>query len=439
LIFTKNKKVGLISLGCAKNLVDTEVLMKQLEYSKFQLVFEPQTLHDIDTIIINTCGFITDAKQESVDIILQFAEAKRAGKIRKLFLMGCLTERYRHELAIEIPEADGIFGVSELPSILRELGGEYREHLLGERTLTTPSHFAYLKIAEGCDRSCSFCAIPSIRGTHRSKPIEEVISEATFLAQKGVKELLVISQDTTFYGIDLTGKRILAELLRKLSAVEGIEWIRLHYTYPHAFPLEILPVIRDHPNICNYIDIPLQHISDHILRSMKRGLTGRRTRELIDKIRDTIPGVAIRTTFITGYPGETEQDFAELCHFVENSRFERLGVFTYSHEDGTPAFKLKDTLPARIKTQRQAVLMKIQEKISHQRNQELVGKDVKVIIDREEEEFWAGRSEADSPEVDQEVLIRKSGTMDIQTGNFKIVRITEASQFDLLGEVNSNY
>jgi len=431
----KNRGIGLVSLGCAKNLVDSEVLMRQLEYSKFRIVFEPQTLLNIDTIIINTCGFINDAKQESVDTILQYAEAKRAGKINRLFIMGCLTQRYRHELTIEIPEADGIFGVNELEAILREIGGEYRDNLLGERRITTPSHYAYLKIAEGCDRTCSFCAIPAIRGIHRSKPFEEVVAEANYLAQRGVKELLVISQDTTFYGIDLYRKRRLADLLRKLSSVDGIEWIRLHYTYPHAFPLEVLDVIRDHQNICNYLDIPLQHISNHILRSMRRGMTSNKTRELLDKIRNTIPDIAVRTTLITGFPGETEKDFDELCQFVVDSKFHRLGVFTYSHEEGTPAFQLKDTLPAKIKMKRQSHLMQIQEQISLRHNQELVGKEIKVLIDREEDEFWIGRSEADSPEVDQEVLIRKTG-FPILPGKFYKVCINEASHFDLLGEIS---
>ncbi|MBL7138488.1 MAG: 30S ribosomal protein S12 methylthiotransferase RimO [Bacteroidales bacterium] len=431
----KNKSIGLISLGCAKNLVDSEVLMKQLESSKFQILFEPETLQGIDTIIINTCGFISDAKQESVDTILHYAEAKRAGNINRLFLMGCLTERYRQELTLEIPEADGVFGVNELPEILHEVGGEYRHNLLGERTITTPSHYAYLKIAEGCDRTCSFCAIPMIRGAHKSKAMEEIIAEATYLAGAGVKELLVISQDTTFYGLDLYGRRRLADLLRGLAAINGIEWIRIHYTYPHAFPLEVLDVIRDHPNICNYIDIPLQHINNRILRSMKRGMTGDKTRKLLETIRKTIPGVTIRTTFITGYPGETGSDFDELCRFVESSRFDRLGVFTYSHEEGTPAFKLRDTLPSRIKSQRQAHLMKIQEQISLERNQHQVGKEIKVLVDREEEEFWVGRSEADSPEVDQEILIKKSAST-VNAGNFHQVRITEARFFDLLGEIS---
>lgn len=425
----------MVSLGCAKNLVDSEVLMKQLEYSKFRIVFEPQNLLGIDTIIINTCGFIGDAKQESVDTILHYAEAKRVGRISRLFIMGCLTERYREELKLEIHEADGVFGVNELPEIIQEIGGQYRNNLLGERKLTTPSHYAYLKIAEGCDRTCSFCAIPAIRGHHRSKPIEEVLAEANYLAKNGVKELLVISQDTTFYGIDLYGKRMLATLLQKLAAVCGIEWVRLHYTYPHAFPLDLLDVIRDHPAICNYLDIPLQHISNHILHSMKRGMTGDKTRELIHKIRNAIPNIALRTTFITGYPGETDKDFEELCQFAADTKFDRLGVFTYSHEEGTPAFNLKDTLTSKEKLKRQAHLMKIQEDISLKKNQKLIGTDIKVLIDREEDEFWVGRSEADSPEVDQEVLIRKTGSS-LAPGTFSLVRITEASQFDLLGETS---
>ncbi|MBE0647676.1 MAG: 30S ribosomal protein S12 methylthiotransferase RimO [Bacteroidales bacterium] len=431
---SKNNGIGLVSLGCAKNLVDSEVLIKQLEYSKFRIVFEPKTLHHIDTVIVNTCGFIGDAKKESIDIILHYAEAKRTGKIQRLFLMGCLTERYRHELAIEIPEADGIFGVNQLPEIVREIGGEYRTKLLGERKITTPPHYAYLKIAEGCDRTCSFCAIPSIRGPHKSRPIGEIVSEAKYLAETGVKELLVISQDTTFYGIDLYGRRRLADLLNNLAEIKAIQWIRLHYTYPHAFPFDVLDVIRDHPNICNYIDIPLQHISNHILRSMKRGMSGNKSRELIERIRNTIPRVAIRTTFITGYPGESENDFNELCQFVEASEFERMGVFTYSHEEGTPAYQLKDNLPEKIKLKRQAHLMQLQEQISLKHNQKLVGKEINVLIDREENEFWVGRSEADSPEVDQEIFVRKTGNP-IHPGTFYTVHITEANHFDLLGEI----
>jgi len=423
----------LVSLGCAKNLVDSEILMKQLESSRIQIDFEPRDLQDIQTIIINTCGFIKDAKQESVDTILQYVNAKQQGRIDRIYLMGCLTERYRDELKKEIPEADGIYGVNELPEIIRELGGEYRFNLLGERHLTTPSHYAYLKIAEGCDRTCSFCAIPMIRGSHRSRPIEEIIREANYLAAEGVKELLVISQDTTFYGIDLYGRRKLAELLRKLADVKGIEWVRLHYAYPHAFPMEVLDVIREHPTICNYVDIPLQHISNRILRSMKRGMTGDKTRKLVDMIREKIPGVSIRSTFITGYPGENDEDIEELFRFLKQVRFDRVGVFPYSHEEGTAAFSLKDSISSREKQKRVSALMTIQEEISFQLNQQKIGQTMRVLIDSREGEYWVGRTEADSPEVDQEVLISdKTGRL--EPGLFCHVKITEAGHFDLMGE-----
>ena len=429
----KKKRIGLISLGCAKNLVDSEVLLKQLESSRIEIDFEPRSLEDIQAIVINTCGFIGDAKQESVDKILQYVNAKRQGVIERIYLMGCLTERYRNELEREIPEADGIYGINELPVIIRELGGEYRINLLGERYLTTPSHYAYIKIAEGCDRSCSFCAIPMIRGTHRSRPMEEIIREANYLSDQGVKELLVISQDTTFYGIDIYSRRTLAELLRKLALVKGIEWIRLHYAYPHAFPMEVLNVIREHPTICNYVDIPLQHINSRILRSMKRGITGDKTRKLIDKIREKIPGVSLRTTFITGYPGEKDEDIEELFRFLEQVKFDRVGVFAYSHEEGTAAFSLKDSIPAGEKQKRVAMLMNIQEEISFQLNQQKIGHTLRVLIDKKEGDSWVGRTEADSPEVDQEVLISdKSGKL--EPGRFCDVTITEAGHFDLIGE-----
>ena len=429
----KKKRIGLISLGCAKNLVDSEVLMKQLESSRIEIDFEPQSLEDIQAIVINTCGFIGDAKQESVDTILQYVNAKQQGIIERIYLMGCLTERYRDELEREIPEADGIYGINELPEIIRELGGEYRLNLLGERYLTTPSHYAYIKIAEGCDRSCSFCAIPIIRGAHRSRPMEEIIREANYLSDQGVKELLIISQDTTFYGIDIYGRRTLAELLRKLALVKGIEWIRLHYAYPHAFPMEVLNVIREHPTICNYVDIPLQHINSRILRSMKRGMTGDKTRKLVDKIREKIPGVSLRTTFITGYPGEKDEDVEELIRFLEQVKFDRVGMFAYSHEEGTAAFSLKDSIPAGEKQKRVAMLMSIQEEISFKLNQQKIGRTLRVLIDKKEGDSWVGRTEADSPEVDQEVLISdKSGTL--KPGRFCDVTITEADHFDLKGE-----
>ncbi|MFH1161497.1 MAG: 30S ribosomal protein S12 methylthiotransferase RimO [bacterium] len=430
----RKKKIGMVSLGCAKNLVDTEVLMKQLEFSQFDVVFEPESETNLDSVIINTCGFIGDAKKESIDVILHFVAAKKAGKIHRLLLMGCLTERYRAELKQEIPEADGIYGVHELQKILSDLGGEYCQNLLGERHLTSPGHYAYLKIAEGCDRRCSFCAIPMIRGPHRSKPMDEVIRETSMLAAKGVKELLVISQDTTFYGVDIYGRRKLAELLRRLSNVKGVEWIRLHYTYPHAFPIEVLEVMKDVPNICNYIDIPLQHISSHILRSMKRGMNGDKTKALIETIRSRVPGIAIRTTFITGYPGETEQDFEDLCKFIKESRFDRLGAFAYSNEEGTAAALGKDNIPSHIKQKRLATLMKIQEEISLQLNQSKIGQIMKVIIDAKEEEYWIGRTEADSPEVDQEIVIHNRGET-LNPGEFCYAKICEAGYFDLHGEV----
>ena len=429
----KKKRIGLISLGCAKNLVDSEVLLKQLESSRIEIDFEPRSLEDIQAIVINTCGFIGDAKQESVDTILQYVNAKRQGVIERIYLMGCLTERYRNDLETEIPEADGIYGINELPEIIRNLGGEYRINLLGERYLTTPSHYAYIKIAEGCDRSCSFCAIPMIRGAHRSRPMEEIIREANYLSAQGVKELLVISQDTTFYGIDIYSRRRLAELLRKLARVKGIEWVRLHYAYPHAFPMEVLNVIRENPTICNYVDIPLQHINSRILRSMKRGMTGDKTRKLIDKIREKIPGVSLRTTFITGYPGEKDEDVEELIRFLEHVKFDRVGVFAYSHEEGTAAFSLKDSIPAGEQQKRVAMLMNVQEEISFQLNQQKIGHTLRVLIDKKEGNSWVGRTEADSPEVDQEVLISdKSGKL--EPGRFCDVTITEAGHFDLIGE-----
>ncbi|NQV03250.1 MAG: 30S ribosomal protein S12 methylthiotransferase RimO [Bacteroidia bacterium] len=429
----KKKRIGLISLGCAKNLVDSEVLMRQLESSRFQIDFEPRDLKDIQAIVINTCGFIGDAKQESVDTILHYVKAKQQGEIDRIYLMGCLTERYREELQKEIPEADGIYGVNELPEIIRELGGEYRLNLLGERHLTTPSHYAYLKIAEGCDRICSFCAIPQIRGPHCSRPMEEIIMEANYLAENGVKELIVISQDTTFYGIDIYGRRKLAELLRKLTDVKGIEWIRLHYAYPHAFPMEVLDVIREYNTICNYVDIPLQHISNRILRSMKRGMTGDKTRKLVETIREKIPGVSLRTTFITGYPGEREEDVEELCQFLEQVRFDRVGVFPYSHEEGTTAFSLKDSISSAEKQKRISRLMSVQEKISLRLNQQKIGRVIRVLIDSKEGEYWIGRTEADSPEVDQEVLVSDK-TGKLKQGHFYNVTITEAGHFDLMGE-----
>jgi ribosomal protein S12 methylthiotransferase len=427
-------KIGLVSLGCAKNLVDTERLLRQLEANRFEIIFDPVDGSKIDTAIINTCGFINDAKQESIDTILQFARAKQNNQIRYLFVMGCMSERYKNKLQEEIPEVDAFFGVNELQNIVRYLGGNWYKELVGERKLTTPSHCSYIKIAEGCDRKCAFCAIPIIRGKHISRPFDEVITEAKNLVTSGVKEINVISQDTTYYGVDSYKRRRLPELLSALAQIRGLEWIRLHYTYPDGFPLEVLEVIKKYPNICNYLDIPLQHISDHILRSMHRGITGAQTRRLIKTIRKTIPGVAIRTTLIVGFPGETNKDFCDLKEFVKESRFDRMGVFTYSHEEDTAAFELKDSVPARIKHQRYEELMVIQEEISRELNAAKLGQIVKVIVDREEDEFYIARTGFDSPEVDNEVLIPR-GIPALETGSFYDVRITKTDSFDLFAEL----
>jgi len=427
--------IGIVSLGCAKNLVDTEILMKQLEASHFRLILDPGDNDLLDTAIINTCGFILDAKQESIDTILQFVEAKKTGRLKNLFVMGCLSQRYKEELLKEIPEVDEFYGVSDLKQIIERVGGEFRSNLIGERYLTTPSHYAYLKIAEGCDRSCSFCSIPAIRGNHVSKPMEQVISEAESLIRQGVKEINVISQDTTYYGVDLYKKRKLPELLSKLASLPGLEWLRLHYTYPDGFPLELLDVLNNHTNICRYIDIPLQHISSRILKSMKRGMNEDETRRLVHSIRSAVPGVAIRTTFIVGYPGETEKEFEELKEFVRTSRFERMGVFMYSHEEDTAAFTYTDDIPAGVKQARLDELMEIQEGISFELNQARIGQLVKIIIDRKEGEYFIGRTAIDSPEVDNEVLIR-AGKDDLVIGNFYTVQIISADQFDLHGKIH---
>lgn len=425
-------RIHFVTLGCSKNTVDSEVLMHQFKSDGWEILKEGSRLNN-SVVVINTCGFIHDAKEESIDTILEFAREKKRGNIRKLFVIGCLVERYRKDLQAEIHEVDGFFGVNEMPAVIAAAGADFRKELLGQRLLSTPSHYAYLKISEGCDRSCSFCAIPLIRGKHRSKPVEEVIAEAEFLTSKGVKELMLIAQDLTWYGIDLYKKRMLTQVVEKLAAVNGIEWIRLHYTYPAGFPVELLDVIRDSENVCNYLDIPLQHISDPVLKSMKRGHTGRQARELIRLIRKKVPGIALRTTLITGYPGESRQDFEALLDFVKETRFERLGVFSYSHEEDTAAYMLEDNIPLELKEERVAKLMEIQENISMDLNREKKGQVLKTIIDRREGDFWVGRTGHDSPEVDNEVLIPVS--TDLQTGNFYNVRITEAEVFDLYGEV----
>ena len=433
---TKSKphRIGLVSLGCAKNLVDAELLMKQLEANRFELVFDPVDHQKIDTAIINTCGFINDAKQESIDTILQFVRAKQNNLIDHVYVMGCLAERYKEKLQQELPEVDAFFGVNDLKKIITHIGGAFKNKLVGERKLTTPSHYAYLKIAEGCDRKCSFCAIPMIRGKHVSRQMEEIVSEASHLVKAGVKEINLISQDTTYYGLDLYKKRLLPELLDTLANLEGLDWIRLHYTYPDGFPPELLEVVNAHQNICNYIDIPLQHISDRILKSMHRGMDGYSTRKLVDTIRTKIPGVAIRTTLIAGYPGETEKEFRELRSFIEDYRFDRLGVFSYSHEEDTGAFQLKDSVSEKKKLERVGELMSIQEGISLSLNQEKVGQNMKVLVDRLEGDYYISRSEFDSPEVDNEVLILK-GANALSPGSFYNVNISRAESFDLYAEL----
>jgi len=427
-------KINIITLGCSKNLVDSEVLMGQLKANNVSVTHQSDEKANI--IIINTCGFIEDAKQESIDTIFQFVEAKKNGIIEKVFVMGCLSERYKSTLKNEIPEVDGFFGVNELPEIIDAIGAKYNKGQIENRIITTPSHYAYLKISEGCDRKCSFCAIPLIRGKHISKPIEVIVSEAKSLVSKGVKELILIAQDLTYYGVDIYKKQKLAQLIIELEKIQGVEWIRLHYTYPASFPDDVLDVISKSTKVCNYIDIPLQHISDNILKSMKRGITADGTRKLIDKIRRKIPKIAIRTTMMVGYPGETDKDFSELIDFIEKYKFERLGVFTYSAEEDTFADTLNDDVPKLLKKQRADKIMEIQEKISFELNNQKVGKTFKVLIDREEGNYYIGRTEFDSPEVDNEVLVEKDD-IEIIPGNFYFVKIIKADYFDLYGQIEN--
>jgi ribosomal protein S12 methylthiotransferase len=429
----KKNKVNVITLGCSKNVVDSEVLMGQLRANRFEVVHEEES-NDSQVVIINTCGFIDNAKQESIDTILHFAEEKRKGNIERLIVTGCLSERYKPDLAKEIPDVDHFFGTRDLPLLLKTLGADYKHELVGERLLTTPLHYAYLKISEGCDRPCSFCAIPLMRGKHVSKPVEKIIDEASSLVQKGVKEIILIAQDSTYYGLDLYQKRNLAELLDKLSSVNGLEWIRLHYAFPSGFPSEVLEVMAEKKNICKYIDIPLQHASDRILTSMRRGITKEKTRELIAKMRETVPGISIRTSMITGYPGETEKDFNELLDFIKEIEFDRLGVFTYSHEENTHAFSMVDDVPQSIKQERAAMLMKVQEEISLKKNENKIGKIFKVLFDRKEGDYFIGRTEFDSPEVDNEVLVDAKNNY-VRIGDFALVKIEHAEAFDLTGSV----
>ena len=423
-------KISVITLGCSKNTVDSERLMSQFKLNKFDLIDDP---NQADSIVINTCGFIDAAKEESVNTILSAIEMKKQGKIKKVVVAGCLSERYMNDLRKEIPEVDAFFGTEAYEGIVNEFGGNLKYELLGERIITTPKHFAYLKISEGCDNPCSFCAIPLMRGLHKTKPMEELIAEATSLANQGVKELIIIGQDTTDYGIDLYGKRNLAELLHKLSEINGIEWIRLLYVYPSHFPEDLMEEIANNPKICKYIDIPLQHISDPVLKSMRRGITQRRTKELLTTLQDKIPGLTLRTTFIVGYPNETEKEFEELCRFVRDIKFDRFGVFTYSVEENTPSFILGDPVSPEIKEERKATLMEIQKEISEDKNRTYIGKKLKVVIDSLDGEYYIARSERDAPEVDGEVLI-SAKEKKYNLGEFYHVDIYECNEYDLFGK-----
>ncbi len=429
----KSDKINIITLGCSKNIVDSEVLYSQLKANDFEVEHE-STNDDANVIIINTCGFIDNAKQESIDTILRFAEAKQNGEIDKLYVTGCLSQRYMPELKQEIPDVDEYFGTTHLPQLLKTLGADYKHELIGERLLTTPSHYAYLKISEGCDRPCSFCAIPIMRGKHVSKSYEQIESEVKNLVKNGTKEILLIAQDSTYYGLDLYGERKLADLLKRISDVNGLDWIRLHYAYPSQFPMDALDVMRERSNICKYIDIPLQHATDNMLKIMRRGITAKRTQEVIDSIREKVPGIAIRTTLIAGHPGETEADFEELCRFVEKNRFDRLGIFTYSHEEGTHAGTLTDDVPQEVKEERAAIVMDIQQGISAELNKQKIGKTFKVLFDRKDSGFWVGRTEFDSPEVDNEVLVDAKSNF-VRIGDFANVKIHQAEDFDLYGTI----
>ena len=425
----KKNKINVVTLGCSKNVYDSEVLMGQLRANNKEVVHEEEG----NVVVINTCGFIANAKEESVNTILEYVQKKEAGVVDKVFVTGCLSERYKPDLQKEIPNVDEYFGTSDLPNLLKALGADYKHELIGERLTTTPKNYAYLKIAEGCDRPCSFCAIPLMRGGHKSTPIEALVTEAEKLAAKGVKELVLIAQDLTYYGLDLYKKRNLAELLKELVKVEGIEWIRLHYAFPTGFPMDVLDVMNQEPKICNYLDIPLQHIADPILKSMRRGTTKAKTTKLLQDFRAAVPEMTIRTTLIVGYPGETEEDFQTLKSWVEEMRFERLGCFTYSHEENTHAYNLEDDVPEDVKLERAAEIMEIQSQISWELNQEKVGQTFRCIIDRKEGPYFVGRTEFDSPDVDNEVLIDAAKHY-VKIGEFTNVKITEAADFDLYGE-----
>ena len=426
----KKNKINVVTLGCSKNVYDSEVLMGQLRANNKEVVHEEEG----NIVVINTCGFIANAKEESVNTILEYVQQKEEGIVDKVFVTGCLSERYKPDLQKEIPNVDQYFGTTELPGLLKALGADYKHELIGERLTTTPKNYAYLKIAEGCDRPCSFCAIPIMRGKHRSTPIEDLVTEAEKLAAKGVKELILIAQDLTYYGLDIYKERRLAALLKELVKVDGIEWIRLHYAFPTGFPMDALDVIKSEPKVCNYIDIPLQHISTDLLKSMRRGTTFEKTNALLVKFRELVPEMAIRTTLIVGYPGETEAHFQELKQWVSDMRFERLGCFTYSHEENTHAYNLEDDIPEDVKQDRANQIMELQSQISWELNQEKIGKEFRVLIDRKEGNHYIGRTEFDSPDVDNEVLLDATEQY-IKTGEFVNVTITEASDFDLFAKL----
>ena len=428
----RKNKVNIITLGCSKNMVDSEVLSGQLLANEIAVVHENRKL-DHNIVVVNTCGFIDKAKEESINMILDQVDLKKKGKLDKVFVTGCLSERYKNNLETEIPEVDAFFGTMELPLVLKALEADYKAELVGERLLATPKHYAYLKIAEGCNRTCSFCAIPLMRGTHTSKPIEQIVTEAELLVKKGVKEVMLIAQELTYYGLDLYKKRMLPDLLNRLADIPGLEWIRLHYAYPSKFPMEILDVMRQRDNICNYLDMPLQHASDRMLKAMRRQITQAEMNELIFQIRETVPGICLRTTLIAGFPGETEEDVEELKGFLGKHRFDRVGIFSYSHEEGTGAFELEDNIPQEEKERRAQEVMEVQQEISLEKNQEKTGKTFKVLIDKKEAGRYIGRTEFDSVEVDNEVIV--SSPRPLVIGDFVNVRITRAYDYDLEGEL----
>lgn len=428
----KKNKVNIVTLGCSKNLVDSEVMLTQLKGNNIDATHESKK-DDANIVVINTCGFIDNAKQESIDTILRYVDAKEEGLVEKVYVSGCLSQRYKDELKDEIPDVDAWFGTGDLPALLKKFKADYKKELLGERIVTTNKHYAYLKIAEGCDRPCSFCAIPLMRGKHVSKPMEQVVAEAQSLVRQGTKEILLIAQDSTYYGLDLYKKRNLAELMDRLSDVEGLDWIRLHYAFPTGFPEDVLDMMANRSNICNYLDIPLQHSSTNMLKLMRRGTTRDKTEALLDKMRSKVPDIAIRTTLIAGHPQETEADFEDMLDFVEKNRFERLGIFTYSHEENTHSYSFEDDVPEETKQERANAVMALQEEISLELNEKRIGKEYKVLIDRLESGNFVGRTEYDSPEVDNEVIIPADNAY-LRIGDFAQVKITDATAFDLYGE-----